>query len=97
MKDVEVKKFRNLIDVTKFQTVINYVNNPSSEISQFINVGEEDLAEIAYLCIFGGLTKFKELWRAKKISVKPTNPFNAVEVIYLPPYYLFNDLQKLYE
>lgn len=85
-----MKDLSDLIDVTRFQTVLNHLkNNP--EIEMIVNVGNEDLAYVAGIMECGDVKAFEALYKAGKISGDHVPSTNAVDVIMLPPAYVFKD------
>lgn len=86
----------HLSDVTNFQTVLNHLAH-DPEITAAINVGEQDLGEVATAFWKGDLQFVESLFLEKKITETHTHPMNAVDVIYLPPFYLFKDRGIKYE
>jgi len=80
----------HLSDVTNFQTVLNHLAH-DPEITGIINVGQEDLGQVATAFWKGDLKFVELLFLEKRITNQPTDPGNAVDVIYLPPFYLFKD------
>ncbi|HRI60118.1 MAG TPA: hypothetical protein PK228_10355 [Saprospiraceae bacterium] len=86
----------HLSDVTCFDTVLRHLaNNP--EIIAAINVHEQDLGEVATAFWKDDLQLVESLFLEKKITETHTHPMNAVDVIYLPPFYLFKDRGIKYE
>jgi len=86
----------HLSDVTGFQTVINHLER-DPEITGIINVLDQDLAKVAGIMYDGDTAAFAELMTSGKINSRPTNPKNAVDVIYLPPFYVFKDRGVIFQ
>lgn len=86
----------HLQDVTCFDTVLRHLAN-DPEITAAINVGEQDLGEVATAFWKGDLQFVESLFMEKKITEAHVHPMNAVDVIYLPPFYLFKDRGIKYE
>lgn len=88
-------EMQNLIDVTGFKTVIKHLNQ-DPKITGVLNVGDQDLAEVARICVVGDTAAFESLYKEGKISAALIPEDMAVEVIYLPPLYLFKSMNKPY-
>lgn len=84
------KDLGHLSDVTAFKTVLHHLeHNP--EIDGIINVGDEDLGKVAAMFVNGSVEEIEPLFIEKRLTNKQVSPENAVDVIYLPPFYLFKD------
>lgn len=90
INDVAMAELSKLIDVTNFDTVLRHLAN-DPEIQAAINVGSEDLGEVADAFWKGDLPQVEKWFAEKKITETHTHPDNAVDVVYLPPFYLFKD------
>lgn len=88
-------EMQNLIDVTGFKTVEKHLAR-DPQITGILNVGDQDLAEVARICVVGDTKAFEALYTEGKISAAPIDSGTAVEVIYLPPLYLFKSMHKPY-
>lgn len=86
----------HLSDVTNFQTVLNHLAH-DPEITGIVNVGSEDLGEVATAFWKGDMKFVEPLFLENRITNQPVDPGNAVDVIYLPPFYLFKDRGVKYE
>ena len=83
-------------DVTNYQTVLNHLAS-DPQITGVVNVGEQDLGEVATAFWKGDIEFVDKLITDGKITKIGTSPQNAVDVIYLPPFYLFKDRGVKYE
>lgn len=90
-----------MIDITRMRTLYAHLqNNP--EISQIIQVEDNNeplLAEVGEIMIAGNVTAFSNYCKEGKIKMLTDNSIpetNAVYCLYLPPYYIFTDLKRLY-
>lgn len=84
------------IDVTRFQTVLDHLKN-DNQITGFINVEDQDLATVGAYCVDGDIENFSALIKEGKISKRPVPANNAVDVLYLPPFYVFKDRKTVYQ
>lgn len=84
------KDLGHLSDVTSFKTVLRHLEH-DPEITGIINVGNEDLGRVAAMFVNGSVEDVEPLFIERRITSTPTSPENAVDVIYLPPFYLFKD------
>lgn len=92
---------KEMIDITRMRTLYNY-RDGESDIEQILQVPDNDeplLAEIGQAMIDGDVDKFKQYsdeGKVKMIFGKPIPETNAVYCLFLPPYYVFTDLKRLY-
>ena len=91
---VTKKDMEDMIDLTRFQTVLNHLAN-DPDITGAINILDEDLASIGTLFVNGDVKEIEKMCVEGRILAitlsKPIDPSNAVDVLYLPPFYLFKD------
>lgn len=100
---METKTFgaKEMIDITRMRTLYNY-RDGDSEIEQIFQVSDNNeplLAEIGQTMIDGNLDKFKQFLdegEIKMIFGRPIPETNAVYCLYIPPYYVFTDLKRLF-
>lgn len=92
-----------MIDITRMRTLYAHLqNNP--EISHILQVEDNNeplLAEIGEAMIDGNVDAFNKYVTDSKIKAigdtQPVPETNAVYCLYLPPYYVFTDLKRVYE
>lgn len=100
---METKTFgaKEMIDITRMRTLYNY-RDGNSEIEAILQVDDNNeplLAEIGQTMIDGDIYSFEQYMKDGKIKMitgKPIPETNAVYCLYIPPYYVFTDLKKLY-
>lgn len=95
-----------MIDITRMKTLYAHLqNNPDiSHILQVEDNNEKLLAEVGDAMLIGDLVAFENYIKEGKIiklmqgnSSMTVPETNAVYCLYLPPYYLFTDLKRVYQ
>ena len=91
-----------MIDITRMRSLYAHrQTNPEIEtILQVSDNNEKELAEIGQVMIDGDVKEFKKIileGKIKRISGYPIPETNAVYCLFIPPYYVFTDLKRIYE
>lgn len=92
---------KEMIDITSMRSLYAHLsNNPDIEyILQVTDNNEPLLAEIGQTMLDGNTEAFSTYAKDGKIKQLIGNEVpatNAVYCLYIPPYYVFTDLKKLY-
>ena len=89
-----------MIDIARMQAIYGHLqNDPEIKQALIVNGEEKDLAEIGQWMIDGNVAEFEKAMRSGRIKIYSGNSIpntNAIYCLYLPPYYIFVDLKKLY-
>ncbi|HXS59741.1 MAG TPA: hypothetical protein VN703_02895 [Candidatus Sulfopaludibacter sp.] len=89
-----------MIDIAGMKAIYGHLkNDPEIEHALIVDGEEKDLAEIGQWMIDGNVEDFEKAMLSGRIkmyygtSIPSTN---AIYCLYLPPYYVFVDLKRLY-
>lgn len=89
-----------MIDIARMQAIYGHLqNDPEIETALIVDGEEKDLAEIGQYMMDGNVPEFEKAIKSGRIKIYAGNSIpktNAIYCLYLPPYYVFVDLKRLY-
>lgn len=89
-----------MIDIASMKAIYGHlINDPEIKYALIVDGEEKDLAEIGQWMIDGDVPEFEKAIKSGRIKLYQGTSIpisNAIYCLYLPPYYVFVDLKRLY-